>query len=66
MSEALEPSRCPFCNLDGHELVAANAAAVAFFDRYPISSGHTLVVPRRHVASVFELAEGGLPAAARA
>lgn len=29
--------------------------AIAFPDAYPIAEGHTLVVPRRHVGSVYEL-----------
>jgi len=34
----------------------ANAHAVAFADGFPVAAGHTLVAPRRHVASVFDLA----------
>lgn len=29
--------------------------AVAFLDGFPITEGHTLVTPKRHVASLFEL-----------
>jgi diadenosine tetraphosphate (Ap4A) HIT family hydrolase len=29
--------------------------AVAVPDGYPVSEGHTLVIPRRHVISIFEL-----------
>src|SRR5690348_6893859 len=29
--------------------------AVALQDKYPVSEGHTLIVPRRHVASIFDL-----------
>ena len=32
-----------------------NDYAVAFRDGYPVAEGHTLVVPRQHVASVFDL-----------
>ena len=47
---------CPFCQpRSGRELIGANAAAIAFADRYPLSHGHTLVVPRQHVDSVFNL-----------
>jgi len=38
------------------DVTEANAHAVAFADGYPVAAGHTLVVPRRHVASVFDLA----------
>ena len=48
---------CPFCRLNSSGgLTEANAHAVAFADAYPVAAGHTLVVPRRHVVSVFDLA----------
>ena len=28
---------------------------MAFYDAYPVSTGHTLVVPEEYVASIFEL-----------
>lgn len=31
--------------------------AVAFFDCFPVSPCHTLVIPRRHVASIYELSD---------
>ena len=47
---------CPFCRrLASSDLAEANAHAVAFADTYLVAVGHTLVVPRRHVASVFDL-----------
>ena len=47
---------CPFCHLIASGSVTdVNAHAVAFADGYPVAAGHTLVVPRRHVASVFDL-----------
>jgi diadenosine tetraphosphate (Ap4A) HIT family hydrolase len=45
---------CPFCSLPPERLWLANAHALAFRDAYPLTEGHTLVVPRRHVASVFD------------
>jgi len=40
---------CPFCDLmrDGR-ILAGNEHAFAFRDAYPVSDGHTLVVPRTH------------------
>jgi diadenosine tetraphosphate (Ap4A) HIT family hydrolase len=29
--------------------------AIAFADAYPVGDGHTLVVPRKHVGSLYEL-----------
>ncbi|AZB73058.1 HIT family protein [Synechococcus elongatus] len=37
------------------DLLAENDWAVAFRDRYPVSPGHSLVVPKRAVQSLFEL-----------
>jgi diadenosine tetraphosphate (Ap4A) HIT family hydrolase len=31
---------------------------LAFFDGYPITEGHALIIPRRHVASLFDLGPG--------
>lgn len=44
---------CIFCELD-RPVIAANAQARAFRDAYPVSPGHTLIVPRRHVRTLFE------------
>jgi diadenosine tetraphosphate (Ap4A) HIT family hydrolase len=47
---------CPFCaRLAQGPLLAASAAAVAFADGHPLHPGHTLVVPRVHVADLFDL-----------
>jgi len=49
---------CPFCSriAAGDALLAANDLAAAFADGFPVSPGHSLVVPRRHVSDYFELA----------
>jgi len=48
---------CPFCQrIASGDVTEANAHAVAFADGFPVAAGHTLVAPRRHVASVFDLA----------
>ena len=46
---------CPFCKFPDSECVQATAAGRAFRDQYPLSRGHTLVIPLKHVASLFEL-----------
>lgn len=57
--EKYESSKgCPFCNLSTKvELVCETATAVAFFDGYPVSKGHTLIIPKRHVANYFDLTD---------
>jgi diadenosine tetraphosphate (Ap4A) HIT family hydrolase len=51
---------CPFCKrLRGHApLLASRARAVAFPDAFPVSPGHTLVIPRRHEPDFFALSRG--------
>ena len=57
--EKYESSKgCPFCKLNTKvEFVCENATAVAFFDGYPVSKGHTLIIPKRHVANYFDLSD---------
>lgn len=43
---------CPFCDSD--EIIVENDLAFAIFDRYPVSHGHILVIPRRHFPDIFE------------
>lgn len=45
---------CPFCCLPVQRVLFRNDAAVAFRDAYPVTRGHTLVVPVRHVTSFFD------------
>lgn len=49
---------CPFCALSDDRIVVADEIAIAVRDAYPLTEGHTLVVPRRHVASLFDLSPG--------
>ncbi|MGM0577137.1 MAG: DUF3427 domain-containing protein [Myxococcota bacterium] len=45
---------CPFCDFGERDVLWSDDLAFAFRDAYPVSEGHTLVVPRRHVATYFE------------
>lgn len=57
-ADRLPEESCIFCQRVAHnQVVAANELAAAFHDAFPVSPGHTLVVPRRHVADFFELTE---------
>jgi diadenosine tetraphosphate (Ap4A) HIT family hydrolase len=49
---------CVFCKIVSYKNhIAENSHAVAFPDAFPLSPGHTLIVPRRHVTGYFTLAE---------
>jgi diadenosine tetraphosphate (Ap4A) HIT family hydrolase len=49
---------CPFCVLPASRIVAADDLAMAIRDGYPVSPGHTLIIPRRHVASIADATSG--------
>jgi diadenosine tetraphosphate (Ap4A) HIT family hydrolase len=49
---------CPFCDVQPDRIIAENGLAFALMDKYPVSPGHLLVCPRRHVASFLELTPG--------
>ena len=44
----------PFTQIPRSEWLAANDFAFAIFDAYPVTEGHTLVIPRRDVATWFD------------
>ena len=46
---------CPFCLLNTTRKWIENEHAIAFPDAYPLTNGHMLVIPRKHVSSVYEL-----------
>jgi diadenosine tetraphosphate (Ap4A) HIT family hydrolase len=46
---------CIFCKLPPIRIAAQNELALVFDDAYPVSPGHCLVIPRRHVSSWFEI-----------
>jgi diadenosine tetraphosphate (Ap4A) HIT family hydrolase len=46
--------RCPFCTMDQSRVFAENDLTVAILDAYPVTPGHTLLIPKRHIVSVFE------------
>ncbi len=48
---------CPFCNINNGDIIAENEYALAFFDKFPVNKGHTLIIPKRHIANYFDLTE---------
>ena len=45
---------CPFCSLPQERILGQNAHALWIRDGFPVSPGHSLVIPKRHVGSFFE------------
>jgi diadenosine tetraphosphate (Ap4A) HIT family hydrolase len=50
-----ERRQCPFCTLPEARVIGASKLGRIVRDAYPVSPGHTLVIPRRHVGSFFDL-----------
>ena len=46
---------CIFCDLPKEKIIVENELARAFYDEFPVSKGHILIIPKRHVANFFEL-----------
>ena len=46
---------CPFCHLPSERIAGGNTLGLIVRDAYPVSPGHTLIIPRRHVGSFFEI-----------
>ena len=51
----LTETNCPFCALDPERVVISDLEMLAVNDGYPVTEGHTLVIPRRHVTTLFQL-----------
>ena len=54
------PDNCYFCKVTRGEtdpFIFENRSFVGIFDTNPVNPGHALVIPRRHVASIFNLNE---------
>lgn len=48
---------CVFCSIARERVLATTERTVTIRDAYPVSPGHTLIVPLRHVSSFFDLDE---------
>lgn len=50
----ITPHPCQFCSLYPSRIILSNYHAMAIYDAFPISPGHTLVISKRHIVSLFE------------
>ncbi len=51
----MSDSSCAFCSLPASRIIEATNDCWLIRDGYPVSPGHTLVIPKRHVRSFFDL-----------
>lgn len=54
-------AHCVFCEIQKNEfalrIIAQNKFAIAMSDGFPLTNGHTLLIPKRHIQSFFEITE---------
>ena len=54
---AFETRPCPFCQLDPKRILAEDELTVVYRDGFPVSLGHAVIIPRRHLATLFDATE---------
>ena len=47
-------NHCVFCK-PPEEIILENDLAYAIYDKFPVSKGHALIIPKRHVADYFDM-----------
>lgn len=52
---AIHEGACPFCHIDAKRIIHQNTHGFAVRDGFPVSPGHSLIIPKRHVGSFFDL-----------
>jgi len=50
----MSDSNCPFCGMPTTNVFYDGPLILGFWDTFPVSPGHALLVPKRHVATWFE------------
>jgi diadenosine tetraphosphate (Ap4A) HIT family hydrolase len=45
---------CQFCKIQQDKVIAQDSLTFTVRDTLPVSPGHTLILPKRHIASIFE------------
>lgn len=44
---------CPFCNINQDQIIKKNKFAFAIYDKYPVNSGHLLIISKKHIRDYF-------------
>ena len=47
-------TECMFCTISETDILLENEMALAFFDKFPVNEGHVLIIPKRHLANLFD------------
>ena len=57
---------CPFCNFLSERVIDCCDLTQTLRDGFPISPGHTLIIPKRHFGTYFQATSGELQAISEA
>lgn len=55
VSRAMRECGCIFCEMPAQRVIMENTHAYAIHDGFPVTKGHSLVIPKRHVIDYFGL-----------
>jgi len=48
-------AHCPFCSVPTKRIISEDSLTLVIRDGYPVSPGHSLIIPKRHAVSFFDL-----------
>jgi diadenosine tetraphosphate (Ap4A) HIT family hydrolase len=48
---------CIFCNIEKDRIILENEDAFAVNDVFPVSKGHILIIPKKHIDNYFDADE---------
>lgn len=54
----MSDNACPFCARPDSRLFYESETTFALWDIYPVSPGHALIIPKRHIATWFDADDG--------
>ena len=46
---------CIFCGIEKSKIILCNDLFISIMDEFPVSNGHMLIIPKRHIESIFDL-----------
>jgi diadenosine tetraphosphate (Ap4A) HIT family hydrolase len=48
---------CPFCQINDNQIIFQDDLVMTIRDSYPVSLGHSLIIPKRHIPSLFDVTD---------
>ena len=48
---------CPYCEFDEYDVIHQNDFGASLPEAHPLSKGHSVIIPLRHVSSLFDVTD---------